>query len=145
MCVCVSLEVIFGLHQSDMVTDRASLIPDSVVPVGHARTHTRTASPQKHAALCQGSSQFHSTQQNVFINISLMVDMYSGGRSVHHQQVLSPVPSGLSVCLFWAVVHVHTCAHTHTHSVCIILAFPIGQEIVPEYLGILKTGRRSFG
>lgn len=93
-------------HQSETVADGALLCSDSsVVPVGHARTHTHacTLSPQKYAVLCQGSLQFHSTQQNVFINISLMVDMYThththkmhcGERSLHYQQVLSPVPSG---------------------------------------------------
>lgn len=41
----------------------------------HSHAHSCTLSPRKHAVLCQGSLQFHSTQQNVFINISLMVDM----------------------------------------------------------------------
>lgn len=46
-------------------------------------------------ALCQGTLPFHSTQQNVFINISLMLDMCAhAGCSVHYQQVLIPGASG---------------------------------------------------
>lgn len=89
----------------------------------HLHTDAYTMSPQKYAALCQGSLQFHSTQQNVFLNISLMVDMYthththalslSGERSVHYQQVLSPgspLPAGVYV---QGSKYVHVRVHTH--------------------------------
>lgn len=69
---------------------------------------------------------------------------HCGERSVHHQQVLSPVPSGQSVCLFWAV-DMCTCTHARTHAGCkwITVGFPLVTgflKYLGSFRGVIKKG-----
>lgn len=70
------------------LTNCCTLLCCTTRPCQDTQVHTE---PPKYAALCQFSLQFHSTQQNVFINISLMVDICVHARAQTYTRILTVV------------------------------------------------------